>query len=445
MIDYLSGYSSDDEYSSDSSDHNIHPQKYNIERKTFKDTSSQGSSKENHATINLEHSNAMINFTKYGSVHSTIEKLSSDSSSVVESKNIQSSTGLKTVTIYKNSEWDKQNFRKRDNFKSKKKKTVKELQITQRLKRAVEKIQNLAQEQRDEKVPDDSDEIIHIRLHTSYNDNEPAIPNEIWKTFIALLIMCLNMVINLTALALVHEYVPDNDIYEPLPDIIVSNVPAQDWGLDVSEYMIIATLISTVCVLIFHKYRFVVFRRFFLITALLYLMRAITMSVTVLPVSSRTYNCSAKLNNTDFIIIATRVANLISGIGLSVNGKHIYCGDYVFSGHTVILVMCWLFMSEYTPKSYFVVHFIYGVVALVGIIMLLIAHGHYTLDVLIGYFITTRVFWMYHTMANNPSLKKSHQYNYLSRTWCFRVFLYFEENVLMPLPCQFDWPKGFRR
>lgn len=35
-----------------------------------------------------------------------------------------------------------------------------------------------------------------------------------------------------------------------------------------------------------------------------------------------------------------------------------------------------------------------------GVVCILIAHEHYSIDVVIGYFATTRTFWWYHTMAN---------------------------------------------
>lgn len=42
---------------------------------------------------------------------------------------------------------------------------------------------------------------------------------------------------------------------------------------------------------------------------------------------------------------------------------------------------------------------------LVGVIMVLVAHGHYTVDVLIAYYVTTRLWYIYHTLANNSNLK----------------------------------------
>lgn len=87
-------------------------------------------------------------------------------------------------------------------------------------------------------------------------------------------------------------------------------------------------------------------RRVFLIVGLLYLMRSVTIYVTVLPVPSTTYYCSPKSNNTSPLIIAQRVFQLLSGFGLSINGKHTFCGDYIYSGHTVMLVLGYLIIAE---------------------------------------------------------------------------------------------------
>lgn len=83
-----------------------------------------------------------------------------------------------------------------------------------------------------------------------------------------------------------------------------------------------------------------------MILAALYLMRSVTMFVTVLPVSSHKYYCAPKMNTSSSVVVLKRAWQLMIGFGLSINGKHTYCGDYIYSGHTVILVMSYLIIAE---------------------------------------------------------------------------------------------------
>ena len=78
--------------------------------------------------------------------------------------------------------------------------------------------------------------------------------------------------------------------------------------------------------------RFIILRRIFVIMSMLYLYRAITMYVTVLPKSNRDYYCSPKHNKTTAFDAITRSLHIMAGFGLSMNGFHTYCGDYIFSG-----------------------------------------------------------------------------------------------------------------
>ncbi|XP_052893098.1 phosphatidylcholine:ceramide cholinephosphotransferase 2-like isoform X1 [Anopheles moucheti] len=282
--------------------------------------------------------------------------------------------------------------------------------------------------------------MIKIDTPSPLRDDQQRYPKEIGKTLLALLFLALNFFIATVSLSLVHDRVPDRDTHEPLPDAFLDRVQAQDWALDVSEILIMVVVNSCVLLITFHKHRFIVMRRVFLLLSVLYMMRSVTMYVTVLPVSSRTYYCSPKSNASSAGVIVKRAFQLISGMGLSINGKQIYCGDYIYSGHTVTLVLGYLVISEYSPKRFWPIHWIYWMASATGVVMVLVAHGHYTVDVLIAYYATTRLFWTYHTLANNSLLLKQNGNNYIGREWWYFGFRYFERNVRGPIPLQYDCP-----
>lgn len=117
-------------------------------------------------------------------------------------------------------------------------------------------------------------------------------------------------------------------------------------------------------------------------------------------------------------------------------------------------------MPKVTTRSIFWVSF-HGITlfsSIIGVILILVARGHYLIDVLIAYFITTTIFYVYHTLIYNKSLRMAHQKNYLSLYWWWYLLKYFEYNhVVCPngrsngtcprcdsynteLPRKFDWP-----
>lgn len=255
-------------------------------------------------------------------------------------------------------------------------------------------------------------------------------PPEIHKTVMAFGILIFNFFLTTTSLAIIHDKVPPHG---PLPDTVLDMFEAHSWALIVSEVLIIVTTGIMLIIIITHQHRFIIFRRLFLMLSLLYFMRSVTMFVTVLPVSSNTYFCSPKSQHPSVATILSRSMSLFLGMGLTLNGHHVYCGDYIYSGHTTILVMSYLMISEYSPRRVRWLHWATWAMSLTGVLMVLLSHSHYTVDVIIGYFVTTRLFWMYHTCANNQFLKKSIRYNYLTREWWYFLFQYFECNVNGPL------------
>lgn len=67
-----------------------------------------------------------------------------------------------------------------------------------------------------------------------------------------------------------------------------------------------------------------------------------------------------------------------------------------------------------TPRRWWLLHWCFALLAVTGVVMVLIARGHYTVDCIIAYYITTRIFYIYHTLANNANLKVRYIIYYVS-------------------------------
>ncbi len=285
-------------------------------------------------------------------------------------------------------------------------------------------------------------EDIHIDIDVTdeVEDSSQDIPDEYFKTFLAAIFLFVGTVVTTTSLALTHERVPDTD---PLPDLFLDNVHYQSWGLDASEVIIMAAAPAAFTLSVFHRHRSIVLRRIFFLGGIHYFYRAITMFVTVLPKPNENYECAPKAQGElTFLALCRRVAKLLSGVGLTINGEHVYCGDYIYSGHTMTLVMTYLIVMEYSPRRWFLLHWFSFCVSATGVLTLLFARGHYSIDVVLAYWVTTRLWWIYHTMANDRGLcTGKNRQSQLHKFWWWLIFRYFEGNVGgRPLPKKFEAP-----
>jgi len=265
-------------------------------------------------------------------------------------------------------------------------------------------------------------------------------PKEYWKTFTAIMFVLVNFIFTTVSLSITHEL--RNVALPPLPDITLDHLPYRRWALDVSEILIMLATLAAAFLVLFHKYRFILIRRICVIVGLLYGYRAVTMVVTVLPSANPEYHCDNQLNHTiSSSEVLHRVVKILSGFGLSINGQHVYCGDFIFSGHTMILVLCYLIIVEYTPGKLVLLHWLLWSVAIFGVVMLMLAKGHYSIDVIIAYYVTTRLWYIHHSIIANRILQSKSSTNYLSRLWWWRLAVWYEENVKAPVPYKFEIPK----
>uniref|UniRef100_A0A1I7WEY1 PAP2_C domain-containing protein n=1 Tax=Heterorhabditis bacteriophora TaxID=37862 RepID=A0A1I7WEY1_HETBA len=60
--------------------------------------------------------------------------------------------------------------------------------------------------------------------------------------------------------------------------------------------------------------------------------------------------------NATFWRIVVRGLRMVAGVGLNLRGESTLCGDYIYSGHTIVLVVSALFMGEYSPRRWRFLH-----------------------------------------------------------------------------------------
>ncbi|VDM96479.1 unnamed protein product [Thelazia callipaeda] len=282
-----------------------------------------------------------------------------------------------------------------------------------------------------------------IVFQTAKISTADKFPKERNKAAVSCLAVCMLLtaaVCNDLVLSYIHEKVPQEP---PLPDAIFAHTPYIPWALALSEYLMLASFTCMLVLTIIHRHRWIVLRRISVIGSLLYFGRCLTMLVTQVPIADPNYHCSPRLSGADYTLrnVIVRAMRTVSGAGLMINGKHTLCGDYIYSGHTVVLVTSCLFITEYSPRRWKPLHFLSIVISGAGVILLLISRAHYTIDVIISYWISTRVFWTYHTLAAFPNLRNaSSHYNHLSKFYWYRLFLFMEGNLQKPVPRRFDWP-----
>ncbi|XP_035907937.1 sphingomyelin synthase-related 1-like [Anopheles stephensi] len=274
-----------------------------------------------------------------------------------------------------------------------------------------------------------------------------CIQPEFFKTMISLGYAFLVTWITAFVMVVVHERVPDMKKYPPLPDIFLDNVPHIPWAFHMCEVTGTILFCIWMCVLVVHKHRMVLLRRFFALAGTVFLLRCVTMLITSLSVPGTHLECTphdhkfddSNVRITEMIYLRiSRAYTIWSGLGMSIQGVRT-CGDYMFSGHTVALTLLNFFITEYTPRNLYFLHTLTWLLNMFGIFFILAAHEHYSIDVFVAFYITSRLFLYYHTLANNQALM-SHDSN-RTRIW-FPMFSYFESSVDGIIPNEYDTVYG---
>lgn len=159
--------------------------------------------------------------------------------------------------------------------------------------------------------------------------------------FLAAGILLLGWWLDTLMLTLTHERFPLQD--KPLPDILFDTTPFYYYGRTFSEAYIGVQTICFVFLLIFHPEREIILRRFMFILGIVYLMRTVAFTSTQLPCPFMTSSCVSKLDGNistaqfvSQVFMRSFEYSFFTGfLSLSAPGL---CGDYIFSGHTALII-----------------------------------------------------------------------------------------------------------
>lgn len=253
------------------------------------------------------------------------------------------------------------------------------------------------------------------------------------KTLVSFLYSLVAAFATSYTMVLAHDRVPDKTKHPPLPDIFLDNIPLIPYAFKLTEYCGLSLMFIWICILLFHKHRFILLRRMYSIISSVFLLRCVTMFVTSLSVPGDHLQC----HSARYVTTAARLKRALEifcGGGMTITGLKT-CGDYMFSGHTIVLTLLNHLITEYTPPRWYYLHIVTWVFNLFGIFFILAAHEHYSIDVVIAFYITSRVFLYYHMLANTRSYYHSRRI----RVW-FPMFSYFECNVPGKVPNEYEWP-----
>ena len=159
------------------------------------------------------------------------------------------------------------------------------------------------------------------------------------------------------------------------------------------------------------------------------------MLITSLSVPGVHLKCEGKLYG-DIWAKLRRTFEIWTGFGMTLSGVRT-CGDYMFSGHTVFVTMLNFLITEYTPRKMYYLHTSAWVANMFALFFILAAHEHYSIDVFVAFYITSRMFLYYHTLANNRSLMIRDKKR--TSIW-FPLFSFFESKCDGIVPNEFEWP-----
>lgn len=259
------------------------------------------------------------------------------------------------------------------------------------------------------------------------------------KLIFAIAYLSTSSFITALSMTIAHARLPDRDTFPPLPDVLLDNIPLIPRAFEVCEWIAAIWCTFFFIMLVFHRHRVIIFRRICVVAGTLFLLRSVTMFATSMSVPGEHLECKElQIDSTDVEQILQHAWFITKGLGMSINGVRT-CGDYMFSGHTLILTIVNYAMLEYTPYHWRGFHILSWLANVFGMFFILAAHEHYSIDVIISFYISSRLFQYYHTVVNAAPRKGAESHQKLV-TFDYFVFSYMEEDIHGVVPNDYEWP-----
>ena len=193
------------------------------------------------------------------------------------------------------------------------------------------------------------------------------------------------------------------------------------------DHFVTAHLVVSVTVVVLHPKRWNIVKRFLCIFGFINLLRAVTVTVTLLPDMSP--HCLEQWSNmhpggTGFYKTLAMYPRVFKrALKLMTKPDTTTCGDLIFSGHTSLFVLALMVVLQYlstelvAPFNYFrytltkstvrIIKRLNIFMTMLGMIAILATKFHYTIDVLLAAYLCRSVWNQYHQaalIASSPSI-----------------------------------------
>ena len=130
-------------------------------------------------------------------------------------------------------------------------------------------------------------------------------------------------------------------------------------------------------------------RRFLWVMGTLYLLRSFTITFTILPTPFE--GCELPLGDSQHRIMSESLFSIAFKI---ITLRYSTCGDVLYSGHTMTLTLSTLLLHIYSTNI--LIKISAWIINIIGMLLIIATHFHYSDDVVIAFFLTILSFMIYH-------------------------------------------------